>query len=109
MIFVTFAGERFSYYEMVINNIEGIVMRAKKIIKIIVKRIFHKGGYLISSIDGEPFFESLIEKFLRNNNELFFIQLGANDGRRFDPVYEFVKNNSKIMRGILLEPDASFG
>jgi FkbM family methyltransferase len=79
-------------------------MRAKKIIKTIVKRFFHKRGYFISSIDGEPFYESLIEKFLINNNELFFIELGANDGRRSDPIYDFVRNNSKIMRGILLEP-----
>jgi FkbM family methyltransferase len=76
----------------------------KEPLKKIVKRVLHKRGYCIRSIDSFAFFESLIETFIKKNNDLFFIQIGANDGKSFDPIYELVTNNPKNMRGILLEP-----
>lgn len=35
---------------------------------------------------------------------MFIIQIGANDGRLDDPIYEFVINNPKNVSGILIEP-----
>ena len=76
----------------------------EKIFKKIVKRAFFKGGYSINKIGSFDFFQLIMDAFLKKNNELFFIQIGANDGKSFDPIYEFVINNHKNVRGILLEP-----
>ena len=55
-------------------------------------------------LDRGAFFDSLIVTFLIKNNDLFIIQIGANDGKMADPIYEFVTSNRKIVRGILIEP-----
>jgi FkbM family methyltransferase len=72
--------------------------------KKIVKRILRKEGYCIHRTDRVAFFESLIETFLKKNNDMFIIQIGANDGKMDDPIYEFVTNNPKHVSGILIEP-----
>ena len=72
--------------------------------KKIVKRILRKKGYCIRSTDRVAFFESLIETFLRKNKDMFIIQIGANDGKIDDPIYEFVTNYPQKVSGILLEP-----
>lgn len=52
------------------------------------------------------FFPDPIDKFLLNYSETYkeikFIQIGANDGASFDPVYKFVKKYN--WSGILIEP-----
>jgi FkbM family methyltransferase len=68
------------------------------------KRILRKKGYCIHRTDRVPFFESLIETFLRKNKDMFIIQIGANDGKTDDPIYEFVTNYPKKVSGILIEP-----
>ena len=79
----------------------------KGTLKKIVKRILRKKGYIIHKIDSTDhvaFFESLIETFLRKNKNMFIIQIGANDGKIDDPIYEFVTNYPKNVSGILIEP-----
>jgi lysophospholipase L1-like esterase len=80
----------------------------KEAFKKIIKKVLYKRGYYIHRIGSIDFFLSLLEAFLRKNNEMFFIQIGANDGKSFDPIYQFVTNNSKNVRGILLEPLADY-
>lgn len=76
----------------------------KGTLKKIVKRILRKKGYCIRSTDRVAFFESLIETFLRKNKDMFIIQIGANDGKVNDSIYEFVTSNPQTVRGILIEP-----
>ncbi len=76
----------------------------KMLFKKLIKKLFYKRGYYIHRIGYYNFFLSLIETFLSKNNEMFLIQIGANDGKSFDPIYEFVTNNSNNVRGILIEP-----
>ena len=35
---------------------------------------------------------------------MFIIQIGANDGKVNDTIYEFVTSNPQTVRGILIEP-----
>ena len=72
--------------------------------KKIVKRILRKEGYCIHRTDRVAFFESLMETFLKKNKGMFIIQIGANDGKMDDPIYEFVTRNPKHVSGILIEP-----
>ena len=75
-----------------------------EIFKKLVKRILREKGYSIHSSDRVPFFESLIETFLRKNKDMFIIQIGANDGKIDDPIYEFVTYYPQKVSGILIEP-----
>ena len=73
-------------------------------LKKIVKRILRKEGYCIHRTDRVAFFESLMETFLKKNKGMFIIQIGANDGKIDDPIYEFVTNYPQKVSGILIEP-----
>lgn len=46
--------------------------------------------------------EHLIDEFSKNRNEVFFIQVGSNDGFQHDPLCKFIKRDG--WKGILLEP-----
>lgn len=50
-------------------------------------------------------FEDLIRVYAKNTRNMFFIQVGANDGRRGDPLYHLVKEYR--WSGILIEPQRS--
>src|SRR5690606_37180184 len=44
----------------------------------------------------------LISRFSKNNPELNFIQVGANDGFNHDPIHKFIRRDG--WKGVLLEP-----
>src|ERR1043166_4307016 len=70
-----------------------------------IKKVLLRSGYQLSRVDNKfNFFELLIDTILRKQNHLFFIQVGANDGKTSDPIYDFVTRHPKNVRGILLEP-----
>lgn len=50
------------------------------------------------------FLNSLLYQFIKKNKELNFIQIGANDGKRFDPIHEFIKYNKHFVEGLVVEP-----
>lgn len=72
----------------------------KRLIKKVVRRL----GYEIKSIGDVDLLESLIYKNLRK--DFFFIQIGANDGKRFDPIFEIV--NELKLAGLVIEPVKSY-
>jgi FkbM family methyltransferase len=72
-------------------------------LKKIVRKILRKEGYCIHRTDRVAFFESLIETFLKKK-DMFIIQIGANDGKIDDPIYEFVTYYPQKVGGILIEP-----
>lgn len=69
-------------------------------IKTIVRDMARKMGYEITKIGEVDLLESLIYK--KNYQNFFFIQIGANNGQRFDPIFKIVRKLK--LRGIALEP-----
>jgi len=70
------------------------------VIKKIIRNIVRKFGYEITKIGEVDLLESLVYK--KNHDDFFFIQIGANDGRRFDPIFDVVK--SLKLTGLAIEP-----
>ncbi len=71
-------------------------MSVKKIIRKIVRHF----GYEITKLGEVDLLETLIYK--NNHKNFFFIQIGANDGKRFDPIFQIV--SSLKLKGIAVEP-----
>ncbi|MEZ4856624.1 MAG: FkbM family methyltransferase [Gelidibacter sp.] len=61
-------------------------------------------GFRIHSVFYFNFLESLLHHYLETYKSVNFIQIGANDGKRFDPIYEFVKYNGTRVKGYVVEP-----
>ncbi len=51
-------------------------------------------------------FDSLVRELSARRGDFFFIQIGANDGKRHDPIFPYVKEYG--WRGILVEPVPSY-
>jgi len=49
-------------------------------------------------------FESYLYFLLQKKKTLSFIQIGANDGKMADPIYDFVSRNHERVKGIAVEP-----
>ena len=75
------------------------------IVRLLKRRGYHlhASGYLESN-----FFELLLYELLKKNGGLYFVQIGANDGIRFDPIYGFVKANRHQVSGIVIEPLSAY-
>lgn len=69
-------------------------------VKKIIRAIFRGLGYEITKLGEVDLLESLIYK--KNHKDFFFIQIGANNGRRFDPIYNVVQ--SLNLKGLVIEP-----
>ncbi|MDX5385994.1 MAG: FkbM family methyltransferase [Alteromonadaceae bacterium] len=55
------------------------------------------------------FFELILLRYLERHGQcLTFIQIGANDGQRFDPIYEFVTSENFKFSGLVVEPVPRF-
>lgn len=50
--------------------------------------------------------ERIMTQAVEKGNELFFVQIGANDGIIYDPIYPFVRKSK--WRGVLVEPVRSY-
>ncbi|HLA84531.1 MAG TPA: FkbM family methyltransferase [Thermoguttaceae bacterium] len=67
-------------------------------------RALRKLGYRLDRLARIQFFEPLLYLCLQHVGELVFVQIGANDGKMHDPLYEFVTLNHRRVRGIVVEP-----
>ncbi len=67
-----------------------------KIFYPVLFKILEKKNYL------EIEFDKMIKDYSAKNKDVFFIQIGANDGMKFDPTYLYVKKYG--WKGILVEP-----
>jgi len=72
-----------------------------------IKKIINYFGYKIiriSTKNKQLSFEHFLALYFSkiSSNDFFFIQIGANDGKRDDPIYEFVIKYN--LSGILVEP-----
>jgi FkbM family methyltransferase len=71
------------------------------LLKRLLIHLLEMRGYCVSF--GEPAtFTGIISSFSRRTQDFFFIQIGAYDGRKSDPIYELVQRNR--WSGILVEP-----
>ncbi len=69
-------------------------------IKKIVRNLFRSFGYEITKIGDVNLLPSLIYKY--HHKDFFFLQIGANDGKSFDPIYDVVIKLK--LSGIAIEP-----
>jgi FkbM family methyltransferase len=75
----------------------------KKKIKDIIRNLVYDFGY-----HNTDHLYYLLNTRLKRTENFFLVQVGANDGKSFDPVYDFIKKNPKKIKGILLEPLEDF-
>ncbi len=70
------------------------------------RKLLRKIGYGVYKIDSSEFynFENLLYAVLNNDKYVKYVQIGANDGIRVDPMFDFVRKNHKFITGLLLEP-----
>ena len=59
-------------------------------------------GYQMRKMTDLKVFDDLLYRRLRNNPGFCFVQIGANDGVSFDPIYDFVTQNN--VSGLVVEP-----
>jgi FkbM family methyltransferase len=70
-------------------------------LKRLLIRLLERKGYCV--LFGEPAtFTGIVSSLSRRTRNFFFIQIGAYDGRKDDPIYELVQRNR--WSGILVEP-----
>ena len=71
-------------------------MAKHKIFYPLLFAILKRKGFLDAS------FDKIINEYSKKNKDFFFIQIGANDGLKADPIYLYV--NKYHWNGILVEP-----
>jgi len=72
-------------------------------LKRLVKSSLRKRGYKIIRADEPNILEYLLHSLLVRK-VLVFVQIGANDGRTADPLFEFVTHHHQKVRGLVIEP-----
>jgi FkbM family methyltransferase len=94
------------YFILVSNLLTLTIM-----IKSTIRKVAHSLGYRISKISDLPeaktykfidILDLVTRELLQRQPDLFFMQIGANDGAFADPIYHLVKQHH--WRGILVEP-----
>jgi FkbM family methyltransferase len=62
-------------------------------------------GYkLEKKVEGFSFFSQLLNDRLKTSKEIIFVQIGANDGASFDPLYPLIRRSPGQFRGLVVEP-----
>lgn len=79
-------------------------MNIKKQIKNKIKSEIHKRGFKLNNIFYFNYLESILYQYILKYKKINFIQIGANDGKRFDPIHEFIKYNKANVSGYVVEP-----
>lgn len=79
-------------------------MNFKKEIKNRIQREMLKKGFKINNVFYFNYLESILYQYVLKYKNINFIQIGANDGKRFDPIHEFIKYNKANITGYVVEP-----
>jgi FkbM family methyltransferase len=70
-----------------------------------VDSVLDRCGYkLEKKVEVLSFFSQLLNERIRLSKEIVFVQVGANDGTSFDPLYPLIKKSPKRFRGLVVEP-----
>ncbi|MEX0996580.1 MAG: FkbM family methyltransferase [Flavobacteriaceae bacterium] len=79
-------------------------MILKKIAKYFLHRVLHKKGDKNQNAHYFDFFDGLLHQLMKIQTNITFLQLGGNDGKRYDPIYKFVVKYHNNINGVILEP-----
>lgn len=79
-------------------------MNLKKRLKNKIKFEIQKRGFKLNNVFYFDYLESILYQYIQKHKTINFIQIGANDGKRFDPIYEFIRCNKNSISGYVLEP-----
>lgn len=83
----------------------ALVRKAKSRIKQTFPRLvqlYRSCGRIFRTHGSHELWAELLDQLDTATSEVFFVQIGAMDGRSFDPIHEFVRKNH--WRGLLVEP-----
>ena len=69
-----------------------------------LKRLVALFGYRLTKSDEIDILSPLLARMLNNTDNFFFVQIGGNDGKSFDPIFDFITRNHTRLKGIILEP-----
>jgi FkbM family methyltransferase len=78
--------------------------RPSRLVKESIRRVLRALGHRVSALDDMDNFEPLLYFVLEQRGRMAFVQLGANDGQYFDPLFRFVTANHDRVQGIVVEP-----
>jgi FkbM family methyltransferase len=75
-------------------------------VKRLIRSLLRRFGYGVWKIDSPETlnFENLLWSVLQQKGEIFYLQIGANDGVFVDPLYQFLRRHSEQVRGVAVEP-----
>ncbi len=73
-------------------------------IKHLINKSLHVFGYEFVRVQPWKYLTDLLQAELDRSGELFFIQVGANDGVTADPLHQFTKRKHQGVRGVVIEP-----
>lgn len=75
-------------------------------LKNLLKKVYYLFGYKVINTESDHIFnfETFLYRYVSRNNNLFFIQIGANDGITADPIRNFVRKYPDRVSGIAIEP-----
>jgi FkbM family methyltransferase len=76
----------------------------RKLARYLMKRVLARYKYRITRVDNPELLETLLHKMLLEKGHLTYVQVGANDGVRFDPIHNFVRANRHRITGVVVEP-----
>jgi FkbM family methyltransferase len=79
-------------------------MNLKKTLTNKVQTSLLRKKFKVNSVFNFNFFEDILYQLIKKRETINFIQIGANDGKRFDPIHEFIKYNPNNIKGIVIEP-----
>ena len=83
-----------------------VMKRLRNYMKSALRGFLRRTGHKILKIG--PYsvfdFESFLYRHLAVHKSLSFIQIGANDGKMNDPIYQFNVDNKSVVDGYVLEP-----
>jgi FkbM family methyltransferase len=70
----------------------------------LIRDVTYRTGFRLSRLAAPVFLEPLLHRQLQRKGRLLFVQIGANDGRSFDPIYRFVNQHRDRVAGVVVEP-----
>lgn len=73
-----------------------------------VRGLLGKVGYNVVRFDEVHFLVPMLYRRLRQTGRIVFVQIGANDGRSFDPIHKFMVRHHEAVRGVVIEPMKDF-
>ncbi len=82
--------------------------RIKIYIYDLLVKMFRRRKLRLARINDVDNFESYLYLLLQKKKTISFIQIGANDGKMADPIFDFVSQNHKYVKGIAVEPMRDF-